>query len=127
MLKTVPNFKEKLSQVEKAGSLGYCCQCSACVAECPAAKNSIIWQCATCYKCYKRCPQGTRPVEVITVLKNSCHQDGNAPEDVLSSWETVISNGSLVIASGAIQKRRDELGLEGVPDISSKELEKLLE
>ena len=39
MPKADPGFKKTLSPVEGAGKLGYCYQCSACVAERPAAHN----------------------------------------------------------------------------------------
>lgn len=151
MHKTDPGFKERLSTVESAGQLGYCYQCSACVAECPSArhcegfnpreivlasllgvagyltdKDSVIWQCATCYKCYERCPQGTHPVEVITALKNIAYELGNAPDDVVALRETVKENGTVIVPSEAIEKRRTELGLGKAPSAPPGELKKIL-
>ena len=136
MPKASPRFKDSLSDVEGAGQPEHCYQCSACVAECPAArkfegfnpreivlasllgvadyltdKDSVIWQCATCYKCYERCPQGTRPVEVITALKNVAAGEGNAPEENIALTEAVLTSGSLLACSGTLEKRRSELGL----------------
>lgn len=144
-------FKETLSDVEGAGSPGYCYQCSACVAECPAAmhcldfnpreivlasllgvadylleKESPIWQCATCYKCYERCPQGTHPVEVITALKNIAFEKGNAPGDVGAIRETVLEQGTIMVPGDAISKRRTELGLPELKGPKAGELKKLL-
>ena len=129
-----------MSAVEGAGQIEHCYQCSACVAECPAArkvdafnpreivlasllgvaehltaKDSVIWQCATCYKCYERCSQGTRPVEVITALKNIATAEGNAPEETTALRDTVLSSGFLLALSDAVVKRRSELGLPPVP------------
>lgn len=53
------------------------------------AKDSVIWQCATCYNCYERCPQGTHPVEVITALKNVAFNMGKEPEEVASLRQAV--------------------------------------
>jgi len=149
--KADPGFKSTLSAVEGTGKPGYCYQCSACVAECPAAqhfaefnpreivlaallgvagyltdRDSAIWQCTTCYKCYERCPQGTHPVEVINALKNIAFALGNAPDEVVASRENVMENGVLIVPSEAIDKRRKKLGLPGSPAAPAGELKKLL-
>jgi heterodisulfide reductase subunit C len=150
--KVTPDFSDSLSKVEGAGELGYCFQCSACVAECPAAlycegfnpreivlasllgvadyltdKDSVIWQCTTCYKCYERCPQGTHPVEVVTALKNVAFEKGNAPADIVSVRETVKENGTIIVASDAVEKRRGDLDLPRAPVAPSADIKKLLE
>jgi heterodisulfide reductase subunit C len=150
--KADPWFKSNLSPVEGAGKLSYCYQCSACVAECPAAhkfkdfnpreivlasligvagyltaKDSVIWQCTTCYKCYERCPQGTHPVEVINALKNIACAAGDGPEEVTSSRDGVLSQGTLISPSGSMEKRRRELGLGRPPFAPAGELKKILE
>jgi heterodisulfide reductase subunit C len=150
--KVSPDFRESLSKVEGAGALAYCYQCSACVSECPAAqycegfnpreivlasmlgvadhlteKGSVIWQCTTCYKCYERCPQGTHPIEVVTALKNIAFAKGNAPEAVAALRETVKENGTIIVRSEAIEKRRDELGLGRAADAPAADIKKLLE
>lgn len=139
MVKVNPDFIKQLNKIEGAGSLNYCYQCSACVQECPAAlrfnnfnpreivlsvllgvadeltgKNSVIWQCATCYNCYERCPQGTRPVEVVTALKNLAFQIGNAPEQIAALRESVIAGGTITALSDSMKKRRSELGVPSI-------------
>jgi heterodisulfide reductase subunit C len=151
--KVSPEFKQSLSKVESAGNLSSCYQCSACVAECPAAqqcagfnpreivlaaavgvadyltdKGSVIWQCTTCYNCYERCPQGTHPVEVVTALKNIAFRKGNAPEDVQALRKTVGEHSTIIVDSESIEKRRNELGLKPVPGAAPvSEISKLLE
>lgn len=150
MLRADPDFKQALSAVEGAGKLDYCYQCSACVAECPAAqhcaafnpreivlasllgvagyltdKGSPIWQCTTCYKCYERCPQGTHPIEVITALKNIAFEQGNAPEDVAALREAVLTQGTLIAPSDTMQKRRDELSLPDYRSAGGDDLKKV--
>ena len=153
MPKVSPEFKDVLSKVEGAGNLASCYQCSACVAECPAAqqcagfnpreivlaatvgvadyltdKGSVIWQCTTCYKCYERCPQGTHPVEVITALKNVAFEKGNAPDDVQALRRTVGEQSTIIVSSESIEKRRSELGLKPAPSTApASEISKLLE
>ena len=146
-----PDFIGKISTIEGARNAIDCYQCSACIAECPAAqhfagfnprevvlatilgvaeyltaKDSVIWQCTTCYKCYERCPQGTHPVEVITALKNIAFELGNAPEEVASLREAVREHGTLIVSSDAIEKRRSQLGLASLPAAPSAELKKML-
>lgn len=150
-MKPSPDFKNNLSIVEEAGRPNYCYQCSSCLPECPAAlsradfnpreivlaallgitkhlteKDSVIWECTTCYKCYERCPQGTHPVEVITALKNEAYKAGNAPDDVEKARENIIELGSLIPPSDAIEKRRRELGLPSWPSRSG-QLRKIME
>ncbi len=152
MPKVSPEFKGSLSKVEGTGNLTHCYQCSACVAECPAAQHcegfnpreivlasalgvadyltdegSVIWQCTTCYKCYERCPQGTHPIEVVTALKNVAFEMGNAPEDVVAIRDTVSGQGAIIASSDAIEKRRSELGLGPAPVAPAAETNKLLE
>lgn len=152
MTKIDPQFANRMSQVESALDVRYCFGCSACVAECPAAlrfeefnpreivisallgvaehlveADSIIWQCTTCYKCYERCPQNVHPIDVITALKNISFAAGSAPEGVSSLHKAVLENGSIIVPSEAIQKRRSKLGLPpfnpavlDIPEPSSK-------
>ena len=152
MPKVSPDFKDSLSKVEDAGALAYCYQCSACVGECPASHHcegfnpreivlasllgvadyltdadSVIWQCTTCYKCYERCPQGTHPIEVVTALKNLAFARGNAPADVTAVRDTVKENGVIIVASDALAKRRQELGLAAAPAAPASEIKKILE
>jgi len=150
--KVSPDFADTLSKVEGAGNLGYCYQCSACVAECPAAqhcagfnpreivlasllgvadyltgRDSTIWQCTTCYKCYERCPQGTHPIEVVTALKNIAFEKGNAPDDIVAVRDTVKENGTIIVVSDAIEDRRAKLGLPRAPVAPAADIKKLLE
>lgn len=153
MPKVKPEFKRTLSQVESAGNPGYCYQCSACVAECPAAQRcegfnpreivlasilgvadhltgegSPIWQCTTCYKCYERCPQGTHPIEVITALKNVAFDNGRAPESVVALRRAVRERGTVIAPSDAVGRRRKELGLGELPAVAPPaEIGKILE
>jgi heterodisulfide reductase subunit C len=81
----------------------------------------------TCYKCYERCPQGTHPIEVVTALKNIAFEKGNAPEEVTALRETVKENGTIIVRSEAIEKRRDELGLARAAAAPAADIKKLLE
>jgi len=139
LVRANPDFAKQLNRIEKAGNLNYCYQCSACVQECPAAlrfsdfnpreivlcallgvadeligENSVIWQCATCYNCYERCPQKARPVEVITALKNLAFETGNAPEQITALRESVLNHGTITTLSDSMKKRRDELGVPAI-------------
>jgi heterodisulfide reductase subunit C len=75
-------------------STDFCYRCGACISTCLAARygtdfdpreimlqarygmwssllstHSVLWQCFKCDNCVGRCPQGNKPVDVITALK----------------------------------------------------------
>ena len=145
-------FREKLNEIVGGAHHNYCYQCGACVAVCPSARysdsfnprdillktlvgdeedligpESIIWKCTNCYSCYERCPQDVRPVEVIIALKNYCQQKGVAPDLIDRFSETVSKTGRSVMITGAVNRKRKELGLEELKDMPVAEIHKILE
>lgn len=121
-----PEFKDASSKVEGAGNIAPCYQCSACVAECLADMGPVLLQCATCYKCYERCPQGTHPIEVITALKNVAFEKGNAPAGIAELRVAVRAQGALIAFSEAVEKRRSKLGLGPAPAAPAGEISRIL-
>ena len=90
MTKASLDFSKELPRVEDAGMAIVCFQCSACVADCPAAahsprfnprdimlkvllgledelivEGSVLWDCTSCYICMERRPQGVQPIEAM--------------------------------------------------------------
>ncbi|MDH5405205.1 MAG: 4Fe-4S dicluster domain-containing protein [Candidatus Aminicenantes bacterium] len=145
------DFKKKLTRVEYADFLTYCYQCGACVGDCPSAKlspafnpreivlrvllglaepllkkDSIIWQCTTCYTCQEVCPQGVRPIEVITALKNIISAQGMLPDSISASVGIIKDTGRVVLVSDVINKRRTEQGLTELKPVPMDELKKIL-
>lgn len=151
MAKIDLDFKKKLTRVEYADLLTYCYQCGACVGDCPSAKlssafnpreivlrvllglaepllkkDSIIWQCTTCYTCQEVCPQGVRPIEVITALKNIISAQGMLPDSISASVGIIKDTGRVVLVSDVINKRRVEQGLQELKPVPVDELKKIL-
>ncbi len=145
-------FREKLNTVPGGKYHNYCYQCSACVASCPAArfskdfnprvillqallgmeeellgKESPIWLCTNCYSCYERCPQDTRPIEVIIALKNMAVQKGTAPDALAKLSENILKNGISVTVTSAVNRIRHDLGLPELKKIPLDELKGILE
>ena len=146
------DFRERLNQIIGGTHHNYCYQCGSCVAVCPAARyfedfnprdillrtlmgeeeeligpDTVIWKCTNCYSCYERCPQDVRPVEVIIALKNYCQQQGLAPGQIDKFSEAVAKTGRSVMVTGAVNRKRKELGLEEIKEIPVDELQKIIE
>jgi heterodisulfide reductase subunit C len=136
MSKVNLEFCKELPQVEETGTVIACFQCSACVADCPAAahsarfnprdimlkvllgleegllaEDSVVWDCATCYTCMERCPQGVRPIEVITAVKNVLARKGLLPAEVAAAAENIRNTDRVIVHSEAIDRHRQEMGL----------------
>ncbi len=136
-MKVALDFKELLPTIEETQTVRECFQCSACVADCPAARrsarfnpreimlktllglaeslvceDSAVWDCTTCYTCKERCPQGVHPIEVITALKNRIAAAGLLPADVAAAVEGIKNTDRVIVKSDAIVRRRAELGLD---------------
>lgn len=136
MAKAKLDFAAELPVVERPDTVVDCFQCSACVADCPAAgrsprfnpreivlrvllglegtlltEDSVVWDCATCYTCMERCPQGVRPVEVITALKNLLAERGMLPEEVAAAAAAVRETDRVLPLTDAVKRHRKELGL----------------
>lgn len=130
------DFVNDLPRVEETGTVIACFQCSACVADCPAAKHSerfnprdimlkvllgledellsedsVVWDCVTCYTCMERCPQKVRPIEVITAVKNILARKGLLPAEVAAAAENIRQTDRVIVHSEAIERHRRELGL----------------
>lgn len=136
MAKANLDFVRELPRVEEVDTVVACFQCSACVAECPAAsrsprfnprdivlkvllgleeglvqEDSVVWDCATCCTCMERCPQGVRPIEVITALKNVLAEKGLIPREVASAVENIRRSDRIILHSEEVDRHREELGL----------------
>ncbi len=150
-MKVALDFKVTLPTVEETGTLSECFQCSACVADCPAARrsarfnpreimlqvllglgdklvceDSAVWDCTTCYTCKERCPQGVHPIEVITALKNCIAAAGLLPENVAAAVEGIKKTDRVIVRSDAIVRRREELGLDFDMDADGGRIEGVL-
>lgn len=145
-------FKKKLDRIIGGDLHSYCFQCGACVGDCPTARyserfnprlimlmcimgrheellkeGSVIWECTNCYNCMERCPQDVKPAEVIVALKNLSGQQGYRPQKLKDMVKAVEKTGMTGQATKAINKIREDLGLEPVKPAPTQEILKLLE
>ncbi|MDY6796261.1 MAG: 4Fe-4S dicluster domain-containing protein [Actinomycetota bacterium] len=136
MSKANLDFIEGLPKVEEVDTAMACFQCSACVADCPAAshsprfnprdivlkvllglkdllvvEDSAVWDCTTCYTCMERCPQGVRPIEIITAVKNELARENLLPKEVAASAENIRGTDRVIPYTAAVERHRKELGL----------------
>jgi heterodisulfide reductase subunit C len=136
MSKANLDFVKELPQVEDTGTVIACFQCSACVADCPAAahsarfnprdimlkvllglegelisEGSVVWDCATCYTCMERCPQRVRPIEVITAVKNVLARKGLLPPEIAAAAENIRETDRVIVHSDTVERHREEMGL----------------
>jgi heterodisulfide reductase subunit C len=153
MAETELDFKKRLENILSGELYKRCFQCGACAADCPAARyskdkfnprvimqntslgleglleatESVIWLCTNCYTCYDRCPQDVRPIEVILAIKNYLGQISRAPDEVKKISESFKNTGRTVAVSDAINRRRQQLGLEPLKPINMEEINKLMQ
>jgi heterodisulfide reductase subunit C len=145
-------FRRELDKIVGGDHHNYCYQCGACVAQCPAAQytdvfnprqilldtllgradvllapDSPIWLCTNCYSCYERCPQDVRPIEVIIALKNLAGLRRTAPAEVATMTENITKTGVSGMITPAVQRIREGLGLKPLGDYPVDEMLKLLE
>mgnify|MGYP003565363748 CR=1 FL=1 len=150
MTKANLEFLNELPRVEDAGEVIACFQCSACVADCPAAarsprfnprdimlkvllgledeliaEDSVVWDCTTCYTCMERCPQGVRPIEVITAVKNVLARKDLLPESIAAAAESIRSTDSVIELTSAVERHREELGLPAL-DMVGKRIQEVV-
>lgn len=86
----------------------------------------ILWGCTGCDTCDEYCPAEIPITEIINLLKNAVVPMGITPEFFPSSSQTIMENGVAIPMMAAIEKRRDQLGLEKAPNAPKEEVEKLL-
>lgn len=150
MTKANLDFFKELPKVEDAGTVIACFQCSACVADCPAAahsprfnprdimlkvllgledelivEDSVVWDCTTCYTCMERCPQGVRPIEVITAVKNILARKDLLPKNIAAAAESIRSTDRIIELTSAVERHREELGLPPL-DAEGKRIQKVV-
>jgi heterodisulfide reductase subunit C len=73
--------------------------------------DSLVWDCTTCYTCAERCPQGVKPIEVVTAVKNKIAEAGLLPRDVKGAVENIRNTGRVIRHTDAVDRHRQELSL----------------
>ena len=135
-----PRFKDEISYMPGGQNIKRCFQCGTCNVGCPVREieanynprkiirmavlgmrervltSDFIWLCAMCYTCQERCPQDVRIPEVMNAIKNLAVQEGYIHPAFAKRAYAVGTTGRLHVVSAFENKRRQELGLPGIPE-----------
>jgi heterodisulfide reductase subunit C len=146
-LKEIP---EELRELIKEKAL-FCYQCGACVGSCPTSRavpeynprriieklvmggwrdvisGSSIWLCTLCHTCHEVCPQGVGFSGMIIELRNRATKDGVAPKEFVRSARQMATTGWTATVSGAVLRRREQLGLPNMETADTSEVRKAME
>lgn len=103
---TDPSWEPAEQQGDRDLWAGFCAECGACLAVCPAARfglnydpraivlkmrygladrlvtaDSVVWQCFQCRRCGETCPQPVKPFEMVGWLREMLmeHLHGRPP------------------------------------------------
>ncbi|MHA1264933.1 MAG: 4Fe-4S dicluster domain-containing protein [Candidatus Helarchaeota archaeon] len=138
-LKISSEFRKQISKLGAGASVNYCYQCGTCSGGCPALrytkiynprrimedillgfkektlKDPVLWLCTMCHACLEACPQGVQVSEILVLLRNLATEMGAYPEHLDGEINALMDYGLINPGSGAIQRRRQQLGLPEVP------------
>ncbi|MHA1145268.1 MAG: 4Fe-4S double cluster binding domain-containing protein [Candidatus Helarchaeota archaeon] len=139
------NFRRKVLDKHQDINLQYCYQCSRCVRECPVSaivgddvynprriilnaflglKDAVIkskddnvnlYACTYCDTCDEVCPSNIELTEIFYLLKNISLAENKGPEWPIAQAKVIYENGLAIPMQAAIEKRRERMGLSGLP------------
>jgi heterodisulfide reductase subunit C len=126
-----------------------CMQCGTCTGSCPsgrhtalntrriirdARKNRVailsddaLWLCTTCYTCQERCPRNIPITDAILELRRLAIKEGFMLPEHRKISEMVMECGHAVPLDEETKKKREELGLDPIPETVQKYPEALQE
>ena len=133
-------MSEKLLEVLKASGLDVlsCMQCGTCTGSCPSGRHTAfntrrilrdarknrdtvlsddnLWLCTTCYTCQERCPRGIPITDALLELRRLAVREGFMLPEHRKVSKMVLECGHAVPLDEETKKKREELGLEPIPD-----------
>ena len=144
-------MSDDLQKVLKSAGLDLlaCMQCGTCTGSCPsgrhtglntrrilrdARKNKVavlsedsLWLCTTCYTCQERCPRGIPITDALLELRRLAVKEGFMLPEHRKISEMVLEYGHAVPLDEETKKKREELGLDPIPETIQKYPEELEE
>ena len=144
-------FRKEISKIGEGISVNYCYQCGTCSGGCPALRytkiynprriienvllgfkenildDPVLWLCTMCHACLEACPQGVQVSEILVLLRNLATKRGKFPEHLKGEINALMEFGLINPGSGAIQRRRGQLGLPEVPRPNVENIKKVAE
>jgi heterodisulfide reductase subunit C len=129
----------KPSQVleEQGCTIQTCMQCGTCTGGCPSGtytslntrqivqsarrdkdvlNDDDLWMCTTCYTCQERCPRGIKIVDALLALRTEAVRSGIMLPAHRKVAQAVISKGHAVPIDDKGMDKREQLGLDRVPN-----------
>ncbi|MGB9929679.1 MAG: CoB--CoM heterodisulfide reductase subunit C [Methanosarcina sp.] len=137
-------MNENLQKVLKGAGLDVlaCMQCGTCTGSCPsgrhtglntrrilrdARRNKVevlsddsLWLCTTCYTCQERCPRGVPITDALLELRRLAVKEGFMLPEHRKVSELVLECGHAVPLDEETRKKREELGLDPIPETIQK-------
>ena len=86
-----------------------------------------LWLCTTCYTCQERCPRGIPITDALLELRRLAVREGFMLPEHRKVSEMVLECGHAVPLDEETKKKREELGLEPIPETVQKYPEALEE
>ena len=144
-------MSEELPKVLKDAGLDLlsCMQCGICTGSCPsgrhtglntrrilrdARKNRVsvlsddaLWLCTTCYTCQERCPREIPITDALLELRRLAVKEGFMLPEHRKVSEMVLEFGHSVPLDEETKQKREELGLDPIPETVQKYPEALQE
>jgi heterodisulfide reductase subunit C len=144
-------MSEELLKVLKAAGLDVlsCMQCGTCTGSCPSGRHTglntrrilrdarknraailsddALWLCTTCYTCQERCPRNIPITDAILELRRLAIREGFMLPEHRKISEMVMECGHAVPLDEETKIKREELGLDPIPETVQKYPEALQE
>jgi heterodisulfide reductase subunit C len=89
--------------------------------------DDSLWLCTTCYTCQERCPRGIPITDTLLELRRLAVREGFMRPEHRRVSEMVLECGHAVPLDEETKKKREELGLDPIPDTVQKYPEALEE
>ncbi|WP_292485407.1 CoB--CoM heterodisulfide reductase subunit C [Methanohalobium sp.] len=119
-----------------------CMQCGVCSGSCPSGrqmslnirkiikkaytndKNILtdkdLWMCTTCYTCQERCPRGIKIVDGIYKIRTVAVREGTMLSEHRKVSHLLLETGHAVPINEETKQKREQLGLDSLPETVSK-------
>ena len=130
---------EEVLEVLKAAGLDIlaCMHCGTCTGSCPSGRHTglntrrilrdarknrpvltdeDLWLCTTCYTCQERCPRGIKITDALLELRRLAVRKGLMLPEHRKVSEMVLEYGQAVPLDEETKKKREELGMNPIPD-----------
>ncbi len=90
-------------------------------------EDKELWMCTTCYNCQERCPRRIDIVDAILSIRSIAAHEGIILPEHKQVIELLLEYGHAVPIDETNMKKREDLGLERLPETVHKDPEALNE